>query len=101
MVIVFLAEERDRQIASGEVDIGRRVVPVTSQRRRNGETIEDVVFGRAISLQTIRQQHLYSMLARGILRQTNTADFTVEQCRQFLNQHDGSSSYKAIMHCCC
>ena len=80
-------KERDRQIASGEVDIGRPIVPVSSVLHRNGTTVKQIVFGRAISLQSIRRKHLQAMADKRLLRHTDTSGFTVDDCRKILEQY--------------
>ena len=60
-ITFFVAKERDKRIASGEICIGRAICQLTVQKFKYGPVEEYEVFCRVIHIDIIWQTHLSQM----------------------------------------
>ena len=74
--------------------MGRDVCPITSITRKKGKRVEQVFYGKMVSLQHIREQHLISMSKQKVLRETDVSHLDSDQCRQILRRNNG----KPLVH---
>lgn len=90
-----LVEERDRQIANGQIDIGISICPISTTTFRYCSDLKTIrsseqqTYGRKISLLKIRKLHLQQMFDKGLLRNTQTSEMDREQLLEILLQYEG------------
>jgi hypothetical protein len=91
---LLIWNERQKDIASGAVYVGRKICPITFSVPRGTAYQDKIVFGRIISLDHIRSRHLQMMGDLGVLRNTEVDSLSYNSCKKLLSEHKGLSHLK-------
>lgn len=90
-----LKQERTRMIVDGEIDIGTAICPTEATKigydPQTNAVVKKVteVYGRKISIQKIRTDHLKLMRRKGLLRETDVFSIGNDELKGILQKYKG------------